>query len=707
MEDWKVAGLEDRKVTHPQEAFASGQPSAQRLESWILFSRFRSFNLLTLQSSLISGTLFIASLILYISTLAPSVVTIFDDSLEFQLVTYQLGIAHPTGYPLYTLLGKLFTFIPAGDVAYRVNLMSAFFGAATVALLYLVVVRLSAGRMEEWKKGGVEEIPPSSLPACRPSLFTHLGGIVGAVLFAVSPVFWQQATIAEVYTLNAFFVGILLLLTLTLPLKGESRGGVLWLAFFAGLALTHHRTILLLFPALVLYLTLNQKPGWRQPDFFKTLMLSLFLGLSPLLLYLYLPVRGHVGSLDGTYQNTWTGFWQQVSAGGYGTFIFSNPFGQEHGLAFYGRLFQNQFYTVLPGVAGLFYLIWQERKFLVLTAVAFLTYTAFNFFYRVSDIEVFFIPPFLLWAAWSGVGAAFLGQIVARMAGGQGVTVNGQQSMVSSQRSASNIQRLALAATALILIVSTFIIFQLFQTNLPVLEARNTWQVHDYGLDILQQPLPEHAAIVGILGEMTLLRYFQQTENRRPDLKTIAADIEAERLVVVEKLLAEGKAVYLTRELPGAAERWSLGAVGPLIRVYPQAVAEPAQMDVTINQRVTPEISLLGYDTSRPPQTDPGPAPMRLTLFWQAIAPVTTSLKVSARLLDPAGETVAAVDAIPLHFAYPTPAWRPGEIVADVYDLSLPENAPPGSYTPLLIWYDPAQNVAEVGRIELEPLVIQ
>jgi hypothetical protein len=257
------------------------------------------------------------------------------------------------------------------------------------------------------------------------------------------------------------------------------------------------------------------------------------------------------------------------------------------------------------------------------------------------------------------------------------------------------------------LIIFVFIIIQIFQTTLPVLTARNTWQVHDYGLDMLQQPLPEHAAIVGILGEMTLLRYFQQTENRRPDLETVAADGEADRLAAVEKLLAEGKAVYLTRELPGAPERWSLGAVGPLIRVYPQPAAAPGQMDFTVNQPVTPEISLLGYDISRPPQTGPGPAPVRLTLFWQVAAPVTASLKVSARLLNPAGEAVAAADAIPVHFAYPTSAWRPNETVTDVYDLRLPVNASPGSYTPLLIWYDPAQNAAEVGRIELEPVTVQ
>jgi hypothetical protein len=533
----------------------------------------------------------------------------------------------------------------------------------------------------------MEKNRPSSLPTFCSSLPSHLGGITGALLFAAGPVFWQQATIAEVYTLNAFFVAALLLLTINLSFSGEGWGELLGLAFVAGLALTHHRTIILLFPAIALYLFLSQKRGWwQQPGFFKTLLLALLVGLIPLLLYLYLPLRGHIGSLDGTYQNTWAGFWRQVSAGGYGTFLFSNPFNQERDAAFYGQLFQNQFYTLLPGVIGLFYLAWRGRKFLTLSGVAFLTYTAFNLFYRVSDIEVFFIPPFLLWAVWSGLGVVFLGQMAGR------VIVNSQ--------------RITLAAAALILVIFAFSLFQLVRSNLPVLAARNTGQVHDYGLDMLEQLVPERAAIVGILGEMTLLRYFQQTENRRPDLETIAADAEADRLTAVEKLLAEGKTVYLTRELPGAPERWSLSAVGPLIRVNPQSVTASPPMEIGLNQPVTSEISLLGYNISQPLHSGPGPTPVRLTLFWQVTAPVTASLKVSARLLNPAGETAASVDAVPVHFAYPTTAWRPGEIVADVYDLALPAGIPPSSYTPLLIWYDPAQNAAEVGRVELEPLTM-
>ncbi|MCP4285408.1 MAG: hypothetical protein GY792_13285, partial [Gammaproteobacteria bacterium] len=212
---------------------------------------------------------------------------------------------------------------------------------------------------------------------------------------------------------------------------------------------------------------------------------------------------------------------------------------------------------------------------------------------------------------------------------------------------------------------------------------------------------------VGILGEMTLLRYFQQTENRRPDIETVTADLESDRLAAVENLLAGGNIVYLTRELPGAAERWSLNAVGPLIRVDPEPTTTLPEPSVILSQPVTSEITLAGYTISRVPHTGQGLAPVRLILFWQTNAPIPADLKVSARLLAPDGNAQAVVDAVPVHFAYPTTAWRPGEIVLDVYDLALPVDTPPGQYTPLIIWYDPAQNAAEVGRIALEPVRVE
>ena len=120
--------------------------------------------------TLIATILGIGSLALYLRTLAPSVATIFDDSLEFQLVGPTLGIAHPTGYPLYTLLTWLFSRLPVGDAAYRVNLFSAVAAAAAVGILYLAA--------HEWTG-------------------SRLGAAIASTIFALSPIFWSQATLAE------------------------------------------------------------------------------------------------------------------------------------------------------------------------------------------------------------------------------------------------------------------------------------------------------------------------------------------------------------------------------------------------------------------------------------------------------------------------------------------------------------------------------
>lgn len=631
--------------------------------------------------------LFGAALALYVATLAPSVVTLFDDSLEFQLVTWQLGIAHPTGYPLYTLLGKLFTFIPVGNIAYRVNLMSAVFAAAAIALVYLLIMQMAPARKHS---------------ANRPLIWpTRAGAMFGTMLLATGVVFWQQATIAEVYALNAFFVAALLLLVIRLAAKENSRA-VYWIALLAGLSLTHHRTMVLLLPAVAIYLYLMYGQRLFTP---KTLSAGALFFLLPLLLYLYLPLRGHVGSLDGTYQNNWAGFWRQISAGGYGaSFLLDNPFGHDRDTLFYWRLLSEQFYVTVPGLIGLVYLFQLgHRRYLVLTGIAFLTYFLFNIFYNVTDIDVFFIPIFLIWAVWSGIGAAFLLRTAATLK-----ISTADRRPPTAEKPLEKHTPLNAILVAVTLAIFGFILLQLFQSGYETLRVRYTWQVHDYGLDMLAQPpAAEDSVIVGILGEMTLLRYFQQTEARRPDIETITADLESDRLAAVERLLAEGKSVYLTRPLPGAAERGSLNAAGPLIRVDSEPKTRLPETIIPVNRPVTPEIELAGYTVSRPPHTGEGRGPIRLTLYWRVEQPAPTDLKVSARLVDSTGTEQASVDAVPVHFAYPTTAWRPGEMVSDVYDLTLPIDVPPGQYTPRIIWYNPAQNAAEVGRIELQPVRVE
>ena len=123
--------------------------------------------------------------LVYLRTLAPTVM--WYDMGELTTTSYVLGIAHNTGYPLYILLGKLFTFLPVGDVAYRVNLMSAVFAALTVATVFLIVHELTKSRF---------------------------AALVGALVLAFSSTFWANANWAESYSLNAFSTALITLLLL-------------------------------------------------------------------------------------------------------------------------------------------------------------------------------------------------------------------------------------------------------------------------------------------------------------------------------------------------------------------------------------------------------------------------------------------------------------------------------------------------------------
>ena len=163
--------------------------------------------------------------------------------------------------------------------------------------------------------------------------------------------------------------------------------------------------------------------------------------------------------------------------------------------------------------------------------------------------------------------------------------------------------------------------------------------------------------------------------------------------------MAQGQPVYLTRDLPGVGQRYSLDAEGPLIRVNPKASPGPGPS----GGQPMGAISLLDASLEPLPSHDRA---ARINLHWTAQQPIMGELKVSARLLNAAGETVVAEDAVPVHFTYPTTAWVPGEIVDDSYDLRLPGSEPAGPYSGLVILYRAADG-GEVGRATLGPVAIR
>ena len=223
----------------------------------------------------------ILTFVVYLSTVSPTIYV--GDSGELTAAAFALGIPHNSGYPLYCLLGKIFCLIPIGTIGFRMNLMSACLGVGTIGLVYSLILK----RTEEW-----------------------VSAVAGALFLAFAPLFWFQTVSAEVYTLHAFFLALLIRVLAWWEERREFSILVLF-ALVTGLSFGNHLQTVMLAPA-VFYLifSVDRKALWHGKRF---LVLSLFFIL-PLFIYVYLPIRTEAGAaIHWGDPNTWERFWLHVS----------------------------------------------------------------------------------------------------------------------------------------------------------------------------------------------------------------------------------------------------------------------------------------------------------------------------------------------------------------------------------------------------------
>ena len=177
------------------------------------------FNDLSFRSKTLicAGLVFSVSLLVYRWTLAPTVTLV--DSGELIVTAHFLGVAHPPGFPLYLTLAHLFSLIPIGSVAFRINFASAFFAALASGLLTLVVAEFIASTSyltETRVKKGKKKLALARLETDGEGqsdwMLNMLPAISAGLLLAFSRTLWSYATIAEVYTLNTLLIVTILFL---------------------------------------------------------------------------------------------------------------------------------------------------------------------------------------------------------------------------------------------------------------------------------------------------------------------------------------------------------------------------------------------------------------------------------------------------------------------------------------------------------------
>lgn len=232
-----------------------------------------------------ASIVFVAAMLIYLRTMSPGLE--FMDTGEFQTVTYVLGIAHPTGYPLYTIVGKLFgTLLPVHSWAFRMNLMSALSAAIAAAMLATLALRY------------------------RVSVVVAVAAAFG---FAFALNTWMAADKADPYTLTVMIGAALWFMDLRWAETGERRW--LWAtALVSGIGMGSAGVLSMELPAIVTYAVITQPRKFFAPA---TTIVAGLLGIAGVVaIYLFLPIRASMNPpLNYGSTDTWNGF-RLVALGG-------------------------------------------------------------------------------------------------------------------------------------------------------------------------------------------------------------------------------------------------------------------------------------------------------------------------------------------------------------------------------------------------------
>ncbi|PKN92378.1 MAG: hypothetical protein CVU44_14665 [Chloroflexi bacterium HGW-Chloroflexi-6] len=428
--------------------------------------------------SLIPPVLLLASLLgVYLASLAPGLTWAHFGADGGDLITAAAtgGVAHPSGYPTYLLLARLFQLLPVGSLAYRTNLLSA--GAAALAALlayFLAKQRLSGS--DSW----LEE----------------LAALAAGYALGLAPLFWSQALIAEVYTLHIFFVVLLLFLSFgLLPAHATEWRSDLLSGLALGVSLGNHLTSLLLLPV-VLGVTFR---SWR-PDLSRLSLRLVGLALGSLV-YLILPLSalsdpplnwGNPASLDG--------FFWLVSAQLYRGQLALLPLpALLERVSAIAALLWGQF--GLPGlVLGLTGLVSGRLSVGLQRSLLWISFGSivFALIYTTSDSFLYLLPALLSFALWVGVGLHWLSEIVS--------------------------ERWPHAAGWIGIFFLLFIFWQAGM-NWPQVDASADLRAEEFGDQILTT-VPANALIVAEGDQAVFaLWYFHFALGQRPDLIIVAGDL--------------------------------------------------------------------------------------------------------------------------------------------------------------------------------------
>ena len=414
---------------------------------------------------------------IYLATLAPGLTWANDGADGGDLISAAAsgGIAHPSGYPTYLALARLFQMLPVGSLAFRTNLMSALAAVLSSMLVYAILVWVSDSPVH------------GNWPA----------GLIAGFSFGLAPMLWSQAVITEVYTLHTALAALVMLLTLWNP-NSQSRP---WLetlrGLVLGLAVGNQLTSVFLIPPVLLLSTWQGR--WK---FDLRSLLRVGAGLCcGLLIYGTLPLRAlsnppvNWGNPASFEQFKWL-----VSGELYQRRLLNLPpegiLERTQSLA---ALLLNQF--ELPGILlGLVGLInyFKPSRLYFFTIINIVSFSLFAILYASFDSYIYLLPVFLCFALWIGIG--FGGLI-------QGLPAHQRQIQTG------------------LLILFTIWFAAVCLARWPEVDAAHDTRAEQFGEHVMQT-LPRNAIVFTDSDQALFgLWYYHYALKQRPDITVIATEL--------------------------------------------------------------------------------------------------------------------------------------------------------------------------------------
>jgi hypothetical protein len=347
---------------------------------------------------------------IYLTTLAPSIMEI--DSGELATVQATLGIAHPTGYPLFSIIGYLLLNIPLPlTMIFKANLLASVFCALGVwifiksAYMILINVMLELpSTVKSKKKKGSQKVEANK--EIDTSIFVLVSSVCSGLMLAFNKTIWTQSTSVEVYSLQIFLISLIIFTTLKAFYSREDKSTKwIWFGFALALGFSNHMTTLLLLPFSGILFFVKEKFNMLSV---KKILFSLVAFIPTIVLvYLFLPLRASSSPfLNWGNPINMENFFRHISGKQYQVWLFSSADAAKEHLVQFLKNFPAEFGYIglLIGLIGIYYSFKTARRIFHPLLITFLFSVLYTINYNIHDLDSYFSTAYLIFSIFIAFG---------------------------------------------------------------------------------------------------------------------------------------------------------------------------------------------------------------------------------------------------------------------------------------------------------------